>query len=389
MQLAPTILATIGFIACGAYALMAALKFYLSLRIAGKQHHELEPVENDGARSIAIIQPILAGDPFLEEMLRRNIEATSSHAHFYWMIDENDALADTACRKLAAEFPQRVSIVVCPPSPADENPKVFKLTIAAEAIDAEYLAVLDDDTCISDETLGAAMNALRDCDLATGLPCYEWDGGLWSSLVTHFVNNNSITTYLPLLNFREPISINGMFYVMRTDTAKSLQPFHAIADKVCDDYELACFFRQRGLKIRQLTAHLQLKTHVESFADYRRILHRWFVFANRLVRDQSLATQATLAVLLGLPPVLLWLSLLAMCSPLAGAVVLAALFFIRDLHVRRLHQAVFGFAPRFSWWRSIVSELLQPVHLIGSLITPAILWRGKPMRIARDGGFGL
>lgn len=388
-----TIAAATGVIACGLYAAISALKFLLSLRYASiAAARNVAPAETDWKDAdeadlpkISVVQPILSGDPNLKEALRRNLQAATT-GQFYWMIDDDDDEAAAISAALAAEFPNRTTVIRCPPSADDENPKTFKLRIAAEQLTGGLFAVLDDDTMIDDFALMTAADALNDRDLVTGLPCYEPASNLWGSLLTHFVNNNSITTYLPLLNFAEPISINGMFYMLRLETIRQHRPFDAILNKVCDDYELARFFRENNLRIEQLTTNQRIITHVANSVEYRRIMHRWFVFANRLFRDQSIGVKSWLLVMLSLPPLLLWLTPLSLAAGWPGVFLLVTLLLFRHLHLRHLHAKVFGFRPPFSWWRSLAAELLQPIQIIGALTSPRIVWRGKPMRLDQKGG---
>ena len=63
----------------------------------------------------------------------------------------------------------------------------------------ELVAVLDDDTVLPPGALDRARAALRDADLATGLPWYDSGAGPWNALVAGFVNGNALVTYFPLL----------------------------------------------------------------------------------------------------------------------------------------------------------------------------------------------
>ena len=361
------------------FAILAA-KFILARRYAAAHP---ETAQRDAP--VTIVQPILGGDPFLGEALRRNVENAPRSARFLWLVDEDDAIGRETTRQLANDA--RVAILLCPPVRGAENPKSAKLQRALDAVETEFIAVLDDDTILAPEHLPRALAALDTCTLYTGLPCYLRGPNVWSSLVAHFVNNNSITTYLPLLPLIGPLTINGMFYVLRTDDLRRAGGFHAIASKLCDDYALAALIRENGGVIRQGITSQTLHTTVPSASDYFRIMQRWFLFANVLVRDQPLRVNLLLFVFLGIPPLLLWLAFAAIAGGWIFVAVIAAILIARHALLRALHRSVFGKLPEFDWWMSIIAELLQPMHWLHATLRSTMRWRTRRIRVARDGTF--
>jgi len=360
-----------GAIAVVLYAAIFATKFLLATRWAAA-HREDAQLDGD----ITVLQPILGGDPFLEEALRRNVRHA---ARFLWLVDEDDADGRRVAQCVAADA-ANVDVLLCPSFPANLNPKTAKLQRGLERVESEYVAVLDDDTMLADGHLQRAMFALRTCTIYTGLPCYLRGENLWSSLVTHFVNNNSILTYLPLLPFVEPLSINGMFSAMRTGELRAMGGFEPIVRELCDDYALARLVVRNGGTIRQGITPQFLRTTVPGAAPYVRLMHRWMLFANVLVRDQPPRTQLLLFVFLGLPPFLLWLTML--CPPL-----LVVLLVARHFALRRLHRQVFGAQAELHWLTSIASELLQPLHWLHACVQRTLRWRTRRITIGRDGTF--
>lgn len=381
MQDFTDILTAIGVGSLCTYFGLFAMKFLLSWRYASN-HREAEVAE---AR-ITVMQPILSGDAFLEPSLRRNLELAPASATFLWLVDEDDAEAWRIAEPLAAQRPDQLRLLSCPPVPANVNPKSFKLQYALARIETPYVAVLDDDTILEDQNLGKAIDALDLCDLYTGLPCYLPGGNFWSSLVTHFVNNNSIVTYLPLLNFMKPVSINGMFYVMQTQKLRDIGGFTPILDQLCDDYALARLVKSHGGVIRQAITPLQLHTTVTGMGNYIRLMHRWFVFANVLTRDQPIGVLAVLFVFLGLPPMLLWLSVLTVFGGWLALALPIALV-VRHCGLRLLHRLVFGRTPAFSVIHSLLAELLQPLHWLHATLQNTLRWRTRTIRLERNGTF--
>jgi ceramide glucosyltransferase len=376
------LLGIVGVAALSVYVAILVVKFWLSRRHAIR-HREVEQAES----GVTVLQAILSGDPCLEEALRRNVEQLPASVCFVWLVDTDDVEAQRITTPLAAASNGRVLVLPCPPVAGNSNPKTLKLQQGLAAVETEFVAVLDDDTILRSDNLARALFQLRTCDLYTGLPCYLAGVNIWSSLVSHFVNNNSIMTYLPLLSLVGPLSLNGMFYMMRTRKLNELGGFTPILPQLCDDYALARLLKANGCLIRQGVTPQFLRTTVPGRGQYFRLMQRWFVFANVLVADQKPGVVCLLIFFLGLPPFLLWLGLLSVCAGWQGCLFLAAALLCRHLAVRWLHRIVFGQLPDFSWPVSLLSELLQPFHWAHACLSRKLRWRTRRIRLERDGTF--
>ncbi len=359
-----------GFVALSLYVAILVTKLVLARRYLATDNGG-EP----GFGDVTVMQPILGGDPALGETLRRNLEQVD--ARFLWLVDDDDAEGQRVTGEIAASN-ARVAILRCPPVSANENPKTVKLQRGLETVETTYVAVLDDDTILPPGHLDRAVVALESCTLYTGLPCYLPGTSFWSSLVTHFVNNNSALTYLPLLPLIGPLTINGMFYVMRTGELRAMGGFAPITRQLCDDYALAKLVRTHGGTIHQGSTRQYLRTTVPSMGQYIRLMHRWFLFANELVRDQTVAVQAVLFVALGLPPILLWIGLATLSYALPAALL------VRHLIIRSLRDPAGGGT---SVPVSILSELLQPLHWLHATLQHSLRWRTRRIALGPDGTF--
>jgi ceramide glucosyltransferase len=376
------LLSTVGIGALAAYLGILGVKFILSRRYA-VTHRE----ESLDEAPVTVLQPIKSGDPLLEQALGRNLQQAPPQARFLWLIDEDDAEAQRLTERLREESAGEVDILVCPPVVRNVNPKTVKLQHGLAAVSTPYLAVLDDDTLLGANNLGKAVFALRSCALYTGLPCSLPGCNFWSALVAYFVNNNSILTYLPPLPLVGPLTINGMFYVMRTQTVKDMGGFTPILDQLCDDYALARHVRGHGGVIRQAATPHFVRMTVGGPGAYFRLMHRWFVFARVLVSDQPSRVVLLLFVFLGLPPLLLWLGLLSCIGGLASRLLLAATLVLRHLALRSLHRTVLGGLSPFSPLMSILAELLQPLHGLHACLQSDLRWRTRRIRLERGGTF--
>jgi ceramide glucosyltransferase len=375
-------LGALGFASLAAYLAIFGIKLTLCRRYIASY-----PEEAPQESPITVLQPILSGDPFLEETLRVNLLDTPNWAQFLWLIDETDPEAARITGPLVVESNGRACVVVCAPPRGDVNPKTVKLDHALAEVRTSYFAVLDDDTTLGDGDLGRAIAALENCTIFTGLPCYRPGQNAWASLVSHFVNNNSILTYLSLSRLVAPLSINGMFYVMKTESLIQMGGFEPIVEQLCDDYALARLIRSHGGVIRQSIAPQQLRTTVRGPREYVRLMHRWMVFANVLTLDQPAGVASLLFIFLALPPLLLWLAMLSLVASPALAPWIAGTLVVRHIALRRLQRHVFRELPGFSAPMSVLAELLQPLHWLHACVQTTIHWRTRHILVARDGTF--
>jgi ceramide glucosyltransferase len=371
---------------------------YLGL-LAGKallahraRKSEPEPSAPADGAGVAVAQAILSGDPRLGEVLAANLEALPA-AQFLWLIDSGDEEAQAICRDLSAREAgrrpdpridriNRINRIVMPPPAEGHNPKLHKLELARPAVREPVLLVLDDDTRMPAATLAALLRKLDGADLATSLPGYLDDGRWPSRLLAQFVNNNAALTYLPLLAFLPPITINGMAYALRSGFLDSIGGFRPLLEYLPDDLAVAERVLAAGGRIEQSARPHWVETTVRDFGHYVRMMHRWFLFALLLMRRQPLSLRLVIAGLHALPPLIL-ASLLAITvlapAPLTAGALLATIV-LRALGLAGLQRSVYG-RSLHSPLASLASELLQPLHLLHALCWRRIVWRTRRYRV--------
>ncbi len=366
------------------YLALLAAKALLALSVARREERQT-PSTGSG---VSIAQPILAGDPRLSAVLAENVRGLPA-AQFLWLVDEDDPEAQTVCRELAARHREvRIEVLICPPPPEGVNPKLWKLDLARPSIREAVLLVLDDDTRMPAETLAALLRALDGHQLATSLPGYLDDGRFPSRLLAQFVNNNAALLYLPLLPFRPPLTINGMAYALRSEDLAEQGGFAPILRSLTDDLAVAERTLTAGGRIFQSARPHWVETTVRDGRHYVQLMHRWFLFAFLLLRKQPLGLRAVISILGALPPLLLGALLLfvalAPSGPAAG--ILLACLILRALGLVTLQRAIYG-RPLHAPFSSLLSELLQPLHLLHALVWRRIVWRTRHYRVHDDRRF--
>ena len=349
-----------------------------------------------------IVQPILSGDPRLKDDLIANLKNTTD-IKFIWLVDKNDKIAIQTVEKILKNknYSNRIEVYYLDDVPQEVNPKIFKLEQVVDKIKTEYTIILDDDSVIDRKRLDELSIYEKDKTewIATGIPFNYNIRGFYSKLISAFINSNSIFSYFSLSFLKENKTINGMFYILRTDILKKYSAFENIKYWLCDDLALATYLLSKDVKIIQSTIFCNVRNTVPNFKRYILLMKRWLLFSNVYMKN-AFSIKFLFIILLPtlLPTVLLFLSfylginyLVIVLNLFIGKV---ALFYIIRLFI---YQGVreekiskksdfIVFSPQTKeLLYELLSEFLLPFMLIFTLLTPpVIIWRNKKIRV-KDG----
>ena len=349
-----------------------------------------------------IVQPILSGDPRLEDDLIANLKNTTD-IKFIWLVDKNDKIAIQTVEKILKNknYSNRIEVYYLDDVPKGVNPKIFKLEQVVNKIKTEYTIILDDDSVIDRKRLDELSIYEKDKTewIATGIPFNYNIRGFYSKLISAFINSNSIFSYFSLSFLKENKTINGMFYILRTDILKKYSAFENIKYWLCDDLALATYLLSKDVKIIQSTIFCNVRNTVPSFKKYILLMKRWLLFSNVYMKN-AFSIKFLFIILLPtlLPTVLLFLSFYLGINYLVIVlnlfIVKVALFYIIRLFI---YQGVreektakksdfIVFSPQTKeLLYELLSEFLLPFMLIFTLLTPpVIIWRNKKIRV-KDG----
>jgi ceramide glucosyltransferase len=355
----------------------------------------IPPATREPAR-VSVLQPVLSGDPTLAQCLRANLTVRSRYRlEFIWLIDSDDPVAQTLCHELASMPEQHpVRIVTLPPPGQHDNPKTIKLIAGLAHARGDVICVLDDDTRLPDGGLERCLPFLDQptIGLAFGLPYYCSFETFWSSLVSLFVNDHSLLTYIPYTALTEPFTINGMFYAARRELLEQVGGFAGLEGILADDFAIASRFRAHGYRLAQTPLCHAISMSVRGPRHYLSVIQRWFIFPREsLLRHLSAYDRAVLYGLALLPamfPLALLAALAAKPSPRLWAY--SALYFGHSLlafghiNVAYLRRAT----PARYLWAAPLVEILFPLQLLAALVSrQRIIWRGHVMQVERGGGF--
>ena len=352
-------------------------------------------------KKYTVLQPILSGDPRFEEDLIANLKNTTD-MKFIWLVDKSDKVAINTVENILKDknYSNRIEVYYLDDVPQELNPKIFKLAQVVDKIKTEYSIILDDDAVIDRKKLDELSVYEKDKSewIATGIPFNYNIKGFYSKLISAFINSNSIFSYFSMSFLNENKTINGMFYILRTDILKKYSAFDEIKYWLCDDLALATYLLSKKVKIIQSTIFCNVRNTVPSLKRYILLMKRWLLFSNVYMKN-AFSTKFLFIILLPtlLPTILLFFSfylgldyLVIILNLFIGKI---ALFHIVRLFIYQgnyeensFKKSLFVFSPQTTeLLYELLSEFLLPFMLIYTLLTPpVILWRNKKIRV-KDG----
>lgn len=351
-------------------------------------------------KKYTVIQPILSGDPRLKEDLTANLKNTSN-MNFIWLIDKSDKIAIDMVGNILKDknYLDRIDVYYLDDVPQEVNPKIFKLAQVVDKIKTEYSIILDDDAVIDRKKLDELTLYEKDETewIVTGIPFNYNIKGFYSKLISAFINSNSIFSYFSLSFLKENKTINGMFYILRTNILKKYSAFDEIKYWLCDDLALATYLLSKNVKIIQSTIFCNVRNTVPNLKRYILLMKRWLLFSNVYMKN-AFSLKFLLIILLPalLPTILLFFSfylgvnyLVIVLNLFIGKIALfhiARVFIYQGREEDSSKKSLFVFSPQTTeLLYELLSEFLLPFMLIYTLLTPpVILWRNKKIRV-KDG----
>ena len=354
-----------------------------------KRINSLEKNKIDESK-YTVVQPILSGDTRLEDDLSANLKNTDD-MKFIWLVDKSDCLARQTVENILKNknYSSRVEVYYLDDVPQEVNPKVFKLSQAVKKIKTEYTVILDDDAVIDRKKLDELSIYEKDKAewIVTGIPYNYNIKGFYSKLISAFINSNSIFSYFSMSFLKENKTINGMFYILRTDILKKYSAFEEIKYWLCDDLALATYLLSKNVKIIQSTIFCNVRNTVPNFRKYILLMKRWLLFSNVYMKNAF----SIKFLFIFLPAILLFLSFYFGINHFIMVIVLfvgkVGLFHIVRLFIYQPEIQKKGnfFHKADELPYELASEFLLPFILVYTLLTPpVIIWRNKKIRV-KDG----
>ena len=367
------------FLLAATYLLLFVLRWLLSLSYLKKGQSSSSVFQEE---LYTVVQPILSGDPRLENDLLANLQQTEA-VEFYWLIDQSDPEAQRVADKICQNpsYAQRIRVFLMEDVPQGINPKSYKIEQIIDELTRPYLIVLDDDSVIDFLKMGELTDYLGENVILTGIPYNQERSNFWSKLVAAFVNGNSFITYFTMAEVKANHSINGMFYILPLELAREQKLFSAIKDYLCDDLAVADFLRSKGVEIIQTRVTCNVRTTIKDAKQYLLQMKRWLLFSSIYLKehlDWKVIILIALPSFLPLPALLIsfflgWpFVLLALILLLVKAVWMLA--YRRHILSGRPHPDEVFY--------EVLNDLLLPWLFLYVLLSPRVInWRGRKIRV--------
>ena len=367
----------------GIYIIIMFFRFVFTIKYYNKETEKTKNIKDEDTillKDVTIFQPILSGDKYLTEKLSFVYE-NAGEAELIWAVDEDDFEAEKIIKEITKNNTEKkLHVIKCSKAPFYENPKVYKI-IQTEKLWRKYTVILDDDTITDIKMLSLLNKEILETSIVTGIPYYLKAGSMWENLVRAYVNSNSVYNYFTSAFLKKNKTINGMFYIFKSEKIISLGLYHKIKQKLCDDYELARAARAAGMDIYQSIIPCKLNTETKGFFSFLRLMRRWHVFVNHYVKenlDMSVIIFSIVPFISG--GVFLIISLVYRYEVFLIYLTAAGL---NSIIGKKIRKKVFreneGIKDMFL---EILSSVIQIFYWVLALVKPSqIIWRGKAIKI--------
>lgn len=332
-----------------------------------------------------IMQPILSGDPRLAKDLTANLENTKEMS-FLWLIDQKDIIAQNVVKSILKnkQYKNRTTCLFLEEVPEGINPKSFKLMRGLPYIKTEFTIILDDDSVIDFARFKemSLYKQSKDEFLVTGIPYNDGQIGFWSNLVAGFVNSNALLSYFPMAKVGQTNTINGMFYIAKTQLFRKYNVFDEIKNQLCDDLALADYLLKKNVQLIQSTIPCNARTTVGESKQYFCLMKRWLLFATIYLKRHF---SFNLLYLVGLPTILPTLMLIIGFFIGSYSVLLVlCLIGIKAAILQKYRKQVFTLQEkRMNILYEVLNDFLLPLLYFYTILTPAVIvWRNKKIRVS-------
>ncbi len=355
---------------------LAARKFPLHRRIT---HRDIAP-------PVTILKPLKGCDATTADSLRSWLQQNyPAPIQILFAVDEpGDPVCETV-RRLIAENPHRdAQLIVCE-NLRGANAKVAKLAQLEPLAKHDLILVSDADVRVPADFLANVVAPLREeqVGLVTGFyrlanpttPAMQWEAVA--------INADFWSQVLQAQTLRPLDFALGAVMLVRRKALLAIGGFQSLANCLADDYQLGHRIANKNYRIALCPVVVDCWHAPAGWGEIWRHQLRW-ARTIRVCRPLpfffSLLSNATLWPLL-------WFAVSltvgkSFCAPLTAAFILLARIGLAQNLQRRLTPEGKLVSP---FWLVPVKDLLQTALWLGAFLGNTVEWRGRRMRLNRDG----
>lgn len=344
--------------------------------------------------NISLIQPITRGAANLKYNLqcRFELEYPAKIQHLL-VCDLGDIKSQEICQNIKTQY-QTVDIDILTIPSDNIADKIAKMQYGIAEATGEILCFIDDDIALKPNAMKEMIPYLLEPGVGAtfGLAsAISWNN-IWSSLMSAFVNNNALLTYIPVTYIIPPFTITGHIFAVTRKNFDAANGFNNMQQQINDDHELAFRLQDIGLTLKQTPIIYRVSNEFMSFSEYANQIKRWFVFPRQsMIQGLSIKQKIiTYAMSLGL--------FIPSLSALITLIFPSQITLLSLLIILLIHFTVYAYChlvylnplmPINRWPLLLVSAIITPIQVFFTLFSPNndIIWRGRRLRIAKGGYF--
>ena len=197
--------------------------------------------------AVSVLKPLAGTEPELRANLRSFCDQDYPHFEVILGVGNQSDAALAAARQIAAEFPDRVRVVVGDHL-AGPNRKVANLANMMTAARHDWIVVADSDVRVGRDYLSRLVGPLGDPGVGVVTCLYRARplGPVWSQLGALAVNDWFLPSVLVSQALGSQRFVSGATLALRREVLEAVGGFAALASHLADDYELGRLTRARG-----------------------------------------------------------------------------------------------------------------------------------------------
>ncbi|MFL6673768.1 MAG: bacteriohopanetetrol glucosamine biosynthesis glycosyltransferase HpnI [Massilia sp.] len=238
------------FLTAAGYALtLAAALYALAALVCRPRTWRPRPGAAAAGLPVTVLKPLCGAEPRLEANLATLCEQTGCDYQLVFGVRDPDDPAIAVARRLMERYPAQDIALVVDSRVHGSNFKVSNLVNMAKAARHPWLVIADSDIAVGPDYLAKVTAPLADPGVGIVTCLYRGRplGSVWSRLGAQFID----TWFAPSVRVTSAFGGScfgfGATIALRAATLDAIGGFHALRNRLADDYMLGQLTRERGL----------------------------------------------------------------------------------------------------------------------------------------------
>jgi ceramide glucosyltransferase len=328
---------------------------------------------------LSVLKPLCGAEPRLYECLRSFVDQDYPSFEIVFGVRDGDDPALAVVERLRSEFPDRDIRVVVDGSIHGANLKMSNVRNILGACRHDLLLVSDSDVEVGRQCFRSLVSAMADPKVGSVSCIYKGRPTQgWISVLGALNINGWIVPSVLLDRALNGIEASlGPTMLLRREALESVGGFAAVSDHLAEDHEIGELLIKAGWKVRLGAYTVDTMVDETSLSALFRHEVRWA----HTVRAMRPMDHALSLVTCSLPLLLV----LHVAHPTRWGGILLGTYIVLRLILDLAVRARFTITRPAPLWLVPMREVLCFAVWLYSNFSRAIIWRGQPYRLMRDG----